>query len=166
MELMSLPDLIGRCALGWLGAPVRVVGDRNRSVLAMAMRTVRRMSGSASKPWRRSGSTHRRAHGFDASALVGPDQLGLGEYVPLGDRLDLGAAGVGSHRQAWLAQRHQAEVVVVHAMALRWARSGVAGGAEVVDRLLQAVAQGLGAVPFRQLDPISRDVAGGRCRKV
>jgi hypothetical protein len=110
---MSLPDLIGRCALVWLGAGASGRGPklgcpRDADAYCQAHERERIQ---AVAPIGKHPSAGAR---LDASALVGPDQLGLGEYVPLGDRLDLRAAGVGSQQQAWLAQRHQAEMVVVH----------------------------------------------------
>lgn len=71
-----------------------------------------------------------RGHSSDPAdelALVGTHQLDLGKNVAFGRRLDLGAAGVGSHRQTWLVQRQQSEMVVMCTMALGWARTGVPG---------------------------------------
>jgi hypothetical protein len=127
----------------------------------MAMRTVRRMSGSASKPWRPIGK-----HPSACSRLR---RVSARRSRPARSRRIRAARRPPRPRRSWrreppagLARSTPSDGSGSSAHhGLRWARSGVAGGAEVVDRLLQAVAQGLGAVPFRQLDPISRDVAGG-----
>src|SRR5690348_12952339 len=80
---------------------------------------------------RRSGAGGRRKRS-PLLALVGSDQLALGDGVLPGRVLDVGDLGVRGDAKLVDIEGEQLEVIVVRPVSFGWARAAVAGLAEVV----------------------------------